>query len=76
MNCRVKEERSGNRRVFGEVMSLPCLGPGVARPRDRDIIVEEHDIVILRAETRLSRNSARARGLYTSLALFRPGQVP
>ena len=59
---RVKEERSGNRRVVGEVMSLAGLRPGVDRSRDRDSMARSHDIWILRAENTSPVNSTRHAG--------------
>ena len=52
---RVKEERSGNRRVVGEVMSLAACGPGSDSSRDHDIRTSGHDIFLLRAEHSDSR---------------------
>ena len=52
---RVKEERSGNRRVVGEVISLAGHRPGVGRLRDRVIMIGDHIHVILSAEFSNSR---------------------
>ena len=52
---RVKEERSGNRRFVGEVMSLAGHRPGVVRSRDQVIMIGDHIHELLSAEYTYSR---------------------
>ena len=59
---RVKEERSGNRRVNGGGMTPFVRGPGVDRPRDLVMMNGIHRHVLLSADISISLQQCADRG--------------